>query len=67
MDGMLCDRCGDVATHFHEDFGNVCPACAKHWSRKFAPEPGDRELQGYARRAAVTGSDFLDHDHSMDY
>lgn len=30
-------------------------------------EPGDRELEGYARRAQRYGSDFLDHDHSMDY
>jgi hypothetical protein len=25
----------------------------------------ERELEGYARRAARDGSDFLDHDHSM--
>lgn len=29
-------------------------------------EPGDKELEGYARRASKSGSDFLDHDHSMD-
>lgn len=29
-------------------------------------EPADRELEGYARRAALHGSDFLDHDHTMD-
>lgn len=39
MDGMLCDRCGDVATHFHEDFGNCCDACAEHWTRQSQTEP----------------------------
>ena len=34
QDGMLCDRCGDIATHFHEDYGNVCPTCAVHWSNR---------------------------------
>lgn len=32
MDGMLCDRCGNVASHFHEDYGNVCDQCAGHWT-----------------------------------
>lgn len=31
------------------------------------PEPGEKELEGYAKRAAKMGSDFLDHDHSMDH
>ena len=35
MDGMLCDRCGLPATHFHEDYGNVCASCAAHWSERF--------------------------------
>ncbi len=26
-DGCLCDRCGDVAVHFHEDYGNMCRSC----------------------------------------
>jgi hypothetical protein len=34
MDAMLCDRCGEVATHFHEDYGNVCQQCARYWTEK---------------------------------
>lgn len=67
MDAMLCDRCGDVAIGFHEDFGNFCRQCSKHWHEWDTREPGDRELEGYARRAAHEGSGFLDHDHSMDH
>lgn len=41
MDGMLCDRCGEPATSFHEDYGNVCPACFGPLSERFAEGPSD--------------------------
>lgn len=44
MDGMFCDRCGEPATHFHEDFGNVCPACSGYWSNKFDPRGDQPEV-----------------------
>ncbi len=43
MDGMLCDRCGEVATHFHEDYGNVCDRCAAYWTDKFRDAPEEDE------------------------
>lgn len=38
-DGYLCDRCGEPATHFHEDYGNVCPECCIYWSREVDTDP----------------------------
>lgn len=32
-----------------------------------APTEGDVWLESYARRAAINGSDFLDHDYSMNF
>lgn len=32
FDGFLCEHCGEVASHFHEDYGNVCTQCAKYWT-----------------------------------
>ena len=64
MDGMLCDRCGLPATHFHEDYGNVCASCAAHWSERFdtrheQPPPwACRQWGGY-------GHDWLDCDECV--
>lgn len=50
MDGMLCDRCGAVASHFHEDYGNVCPRCVARWSGQaepwYCPQCGEPAAEG---------------------
>lgn len=51
-DGCLCERCGDMATHFHEDFGMMCQACAARASNHEPPPdlvepPAWRECSDY--------------------
>lgn len=65
MDGMLCDRCGDPATHFHEDFGNVCPACSLKATELFDDPPDERPPRWACRQWGGYGHDWLDCDECV--
>lgn len=39
QDAMLCNRCGDIATGFHEDFGNMCQSCSVCWHDRSIERP----------------------------
>ena len=75
MSGFFCQECGHafktVKAAEKASFGDSgCPKCGGSdidFGKPRKSEPGERELEGYAKRAAVMGSDFLDHDHSMDH
>lgn len=53
-----CPKCGGV---------DIDEAEPKPKANKQRYSSEERELEGYAKRASRQGSDFLDHDHSMDY
>lgn len=48
--------------------GNIpqLPNKTEPYDTAISYEPGEKELEGYAKRAKRDGSDFLDNDHSMD-
>lgn len=52
-----CPRCHGTDIDLDPRTGSVIAALKRE----------GREMDGMARRASAMGSDFLDHDHSMDH